>query len=151
MTYVEIDARTKIVLVLPQEQPEIPNLEAIGRICIDVTDNAQKDQIQEGWIYNEETKIFSTQTITLKQKIQNMGEQISLLIDKECRKDIYFHGLGFADGLLSVAKYPTNPDAIKLSNWAEEFWTKASQIKAQVLAGTKDIDTIILTEEIPEL
>lgn len=151
MTYIEIDTITKVVLVLPQEQPEIPDLQSIGRTCIDVTGFILDGRIKEGWIYDEEKKRFTPKTITLKQKIENMGEQISLLIDKECRKDIYFHGLGFADGLLSVAKYPTNPDAIKLSNWAEEFWTKASQIKAEVLAGTKDIDTIILTEEIPEL
>ena len=59
--YIEIDAETKEVLVGAQEQPWLPDLSGMGRVCIDVTNVTEF--IPEGTIYNEDTHSFKEKVI----------------------------------------------------------------------------------------
>ena len=88
---------------------------------------------------------------TLTEKINVLADQLTEIIDTECKKTVYFHGLGFADGMSSVSKYPTNVDAMKLTAWAEACWVKAAEIQAAVIAQTRDIDSVNIADELPDV
>lgn len=78
----------------------------------------------------------------LQQKINAIADKVSNILDNEAKKNIYYYGLGFSDGMLSVAKYPNNSDATKLSNWAEACWQVVATKLGEIQAGMLDIDTV---------
>ena len=78
---------------------------------------------------------------TLSDQIHDLAYEVAEYIDQEARKKIYYYGLGFIDGMASVAKHATHPDAIKLMAWSDRVWSKASGIHQQILDGKIDPKT----------
>jgi hypothetical protein len=116
------------------------------------------DNSTNTWVEDTTAKTESE----FKVKQNAIRDKISKIIDDEAiDKDSngnpikgYFHNLGFTDGLVSVAKYPTNADAKKISAWAEACWVVVETKQAEILAGTLDIDTIddaYLTANLPKV
>lgn len=82
---------------------------------------------------------------TQEQKINDIERFIVSILEIEMKDKKYFMGFGFKYGRDSVARYPTDPEAIKLTAWQKEVWHKASVWFDSVNSGIEDID--ILTQE----
>lgn len=102
-----------------------------------------------GQIYNEETGEFTDPVIvkTLEEKMNALADQVSEMINEKCKSTEFYNDLGFVEGMTSVSRHFLNPDAIKLTKWSDEIWTKVSNIRQEIEDGTRDINSINLAEE----
>ena len=149
--YARINKNGQIVLISDGLMSDIDAEGLLNNIKVD-------DTVEIGDYFNKKTKKFSKyktladkKNADFKGKIRELGNFISQYIDNECKKLLYFNGLGFANGLSSVAKYPNNSDAKKLSNWAGRIWKRASELHNDILAKKIDVNTLDLNAELSKI
>jgi hypothetical protein len=82
--------------------------------------------------------------LTQEQRIEQIKGLIGYTIDSEMKDTKYFMGFGFKYGRDSVARYPTDEEAIKLTAWQKAVWTKTAVWFDAVNSSIEDID--ILTD-----
>jgi len=105
-----------------------------------------------GQIYNKETGNFTNPVIvkTTEEKMNTLADQVSEIINEKCKSKEFYNGLGFIDGITSVSRHFLHPDAIELTKWSDNIWKKVAVIKQEILAGTRDVDSINLEYEMIE-
>ena len=145
MKYVEI--KDNVVVVSPQEQPAMPDLSGIGRICVDVTN--LDPQPQEGWAYDSVAGTFTAPVpvpLTTEQKISIIRNKYDIEVQKACKEHL-FNSISSTRTISKLTGSILKPIALKITAWELEQQNKFVTILASVKAGTKDIDTVVFDDE----
>lgn len=94
--------------------------------------------------------------MTTHERIRRMEGLAKSVVDIECKDPKYFCGIGFVNGMESVRRFSTHPDALVLLEWADRVW-------AQVQAWVESIDdeqmpvdptaftTVYIAEHLPKV
>ncbi|BAS67630.1 hypothetical protein [Bathymodiolus septemdierum thioautotrophic gill symbiont] len=117
------------------------------KALVDEFGNVFKSFKNEKWVEDTEAK-----TKAERESKQNaIMDKVSKIIDDECKKKIYYDGLGFINGASSASRHPFHPDGEKLLKWTDKVWKKVSEIKAGINDGSIDIATIDVEVEIGKI
>lgn len=92
----------------------------------------------------QESKDFLKTLIPLEDQLKHIyADIVRQHLDAEMKKDIYFYGLGFELGRESVAMFPNEPDAIRLTAWHKATLIKEKELFDAVRNGIIGVDDIM--------
>lgn len=92
--------------------------------------------------------------LTQAQQLDEIGDYVASMLETEMKDTKYFFGYGFKYGRDSVARYPTDEEAIKLTAWQKAIWQKCSIWRSEIAAGTLQISTLTesyVNENLPNI
>ena len=87
-------------------------------------------------IEHDEAYAIANPPLTQEQRINEIETLIVSVLETEMKDTKYFLGFGFKYGRDSVARYPTDEEAIKLTAWEKAVWIKTAEWLEELEPGT---------------
>lgn len=105
-------------------------------------------------ITHDEAYAIANPPPTQAQRLDEIEDYVASILETEMKDTKYFMGYGFKYGRDSVARYPTDEEAIKLTAWQKAIWEQCSIWRGEISAGTLQISTLTesyLNENLPNI